>query len=212
MDFRDLSTYDTITMKGMVVAYKYGITELPEKKPIPFSEDITESFINNILDGLGEFLMYEQINQSNLFIRAFLYTYGKGVEFALSHVIGRPMERIGFNFDDCMKGKTAIDLPVHISFRVHKYTSALIEMYEEMYEFANDHTDELIQEGYNLSDNLFKILSGAFYIGKRVAQSLDIDSDEGLDFSSNLIDVKYDYDTYNGKYRAEDFKIATINW
>jgi hypothetical protein len=43
-----------------------------------------------------------------------MYNYGKGAEFAFSHLLNNPIERIGYNFDECMTGSISELLPTEI--------------------------------------------------------------------------------------------------
>lgn len=51
---------------------------------------------------------------------------------------------------------------------------------------------------------MFRILSGVFFIGKKVGLSLNLDKNSIIDFPTLLSDKKYDYDTYDGKYNSSD--------
>ena len=193
---------DKITLKGLLIAQKHGLVELPEKKAIPFCEEIIEDFIRCQIEDLFEFQTLEQfINTENLFSRAALYTYGKAAEFALSHYVGEPLERIGYNFDDCMNSTVSTNIPATILNQINQYSEQILEMYREMYSQTRVSQELLIKEGISFHDCLFKILSGVFFIGKKVVLSLEIDQNESIDFTNNAIDVKYDYDTYKEIYK-----------
>ena len=204
-----MDTLTLITIKGLAVAKENGLFDLPEKYNIPFDEEIVADFINVQINDLFEFATLEQfLSNENLFARAFMYTYGKGVEFALAHIVSKPLKKIGYNFDHCMQGNGLSNIPVNFLSEINSHKSILICMYNEMYGATRGSQERLINEGIRFSDCMTKVLNSAFYIGKRVALSLDINKNEIIDFSDNEVDIKYDYDNYNQNYSEDDFQIS----
>lgn len=193
---------DKITAKGLLIAQKHGLAALPEKNAIPLCEAIIDDFIRCQIEDLFEFQTLEQfINTENLFSRAALYTYGKGAEFALSHCVGQPLERIGYNFDDCMNSSISANIPAILLDQIKQYSAQILEMYNEMYSQNRVSQELLIKEGISFQDCLINILSVVFFMGKKVVLSLEINQKERMDFTNNTIDSKYDYDTYEEIYK-----------
>lgn len=197
-----MTAFDKIIVSGLAKAEEFSLNSLTEKIQISFNEDITENFINGMIEDLNEFQTLEQFpNTKNLFLKAAIYTYGKGTNFALSYRINKPIDKIGYNFDDCMTANFSEKIPEVVSLQIARYKKKIIDIYNEMYSTVKENQEVLIQEGKTFNDCLFRILSGVFFLGKKVGLSIDIDENTYIDFSSNKIDIKYDYDTYDEKYK-----------
>lgn len=205
-----MNTLEKIMLEGIQIAQEHGLNTLPEKEQIPFSEEVIEDFIDRQIEDLFEFSTLEQFEYKNMFTRAFMYTYGKGGEFALSHRLGKPMERIGYNFHDCMKGKIATTIPDNLRFNLNKNSSTMLQMYDNMYEATKVGTEQLLKEGLNYGNCIFKILSGGFFWGRKIMLSFDIDKKVEIDFDASQKDKKYDYDNYNNDYSESDYQ--TVNY
>lgn len=198
---------ENIMIKGLAIAKENGILDLPEKKEIPFDEEIIEGFINRVIDDLFEFATLEQyINNETLFERAAVYVYGKGVVFALSHLCNSPLERIGYNFDDCMQSKISEILPQSVSNDVNKFIPVIQKMFHTMFQETKGSQEKFIVARITFGNCIFKMLSGVFFAGRRVGLSFEIDGNVSLDFSDNTLDSPYDYDTYDSKYKEADFE------
>ena len=192
---------DKITVKGLLIAQKHGLVELPENKVIPFCEEIIEDFIRRQIADLTEFQSLEQfINTENLFSRAALYTYGKGAELALSHYVSKPLERIGYNFHDCMKSTISANIPTVIINQLNQYSLPILEMYSSMYNETRVNQELFINAGISFNDCLFKILNAVFFMGKKVVLSLEMNEIQSMDLTNNTLDVPYDYDSYSENY------------
>lgn len=204
-----MNTLTLMALKGLVVAKENDINTSPEKYKISFDEAITKNFIKGQINDLFEFATLEQfLSHQNLFARAFMFTYGKAAEFAISHIVNKPLKRIGYDFDNCMRGNGTSNIPSDLLIKINAYSSILLRMYTEMFEVTRENQEKLINEGFNFEDCMVRILNIAFLTGKRVALSHDIDKNAIIDFSSNDYDSKYDYDNYSKKYSEKDYIIG----
>lgn len=204
-----MNTLTSIALKGLAVAKENGLVAIPEKYKILFDEDLIKNFIKVQITDLFEFATLEQfLSNENLFARAFMYTYGKGAELAISHIVHKPLKRIGYDFDNCMRGNGTVNIPSDLLIKISSNSSVLLKMYNEMFEVTRGSQEKLINEGSSFEDCMFKTLNVAFNIGKRVALALDVDKNIIMDFNSNDYDSKYDYDNYDQKYSEEDYKLV----
>jgi hypothetical protein len=201
-----MKTLDAIRLKGFEIAQKHGLISLPELRKIPTSDDIIADFIEIQIEDLSDFLTIMSFsNFENLFVRAFMYTYGKGAEFALSHLMNTPLNRIGYNFDECMTGTISNLIPIELKHNVNKYSVVMLEMYSEMFALTKGSQEKIISEGDNFGKAILVILNGAFYFGTRTILSQEIRENLKIDFSVNNEDIKYDYDNYNQNYNESDY-------
>lgn len=192
---------ETITLKGLAVAKQNGLLDLPEIYQIPFEEEKTKDFIQIQITDLFEFSTLEQFfSYENLFLRAFNYSYGKGFEFALSYMIGEPLERIGYNFDECMNGNGLTAVPSKFAEIAKSHDYVLREMFAEMFEVTKGSQSKLIEAGVTFEDCVKKMLNGAFFIGRRIAVSSDLQNCGTVHLNSDMSDIKYDYDNYDQRY------------
>ncbi len=192
---------ETITLKGLTVAKQNGLLDLPEIYQIPFEEDKTKEFIQIQVTDLFEFSTLEQFfSYENLFLRAFNYSYGKGFEFALSYMIGEPLGRIGYDFDECMNGNGLTAVPEKFAKVAKSHDYILREMFAEMFEMTKGSQSKLIEAGVTFEDCVKKMLNGAFFIGRRIAVSSDLENCGAVHLNSNMSDTKYDYDNYDQRY------------
>lgn len=197
---------ESITIKGLIIAKENGLLDLPEKKEIPFDEEIIKDFINRVIDDLFEFATLEQyINNETLFERAAVYVFGKGLELSLSHLCGSPLERIGYDFDDCMQSKISDTLPPNILNDVNKFIPVIKKMFHAMFQETRGSQEKFIEAGITFGNCVFKMLSGIFFAGRKVGLSFELDKNVSIDFSGNTLDSPYDYDTYDSKYKEADF-------
>ena len=196
---------DNIAIKGLIIAQKNGLVNLPEKKEIPFCEEIIEDFLNRLIEDLFDFATITQyINNETLFSRAAVYSYGKGAEFALSHLYNSPLERIGYKFDNCMESKISDNFPPNILLEINKHIPVIKEMFQEMFQETKGSQEKYILAGITFGNCVFKMLSGVFFIGKKVGLSCEIENNGSMDFNYNDVNVNWDYDTYDNKYKEDD--------
>lgn len=205
-----MNTLEKIMLVGLEVAEKHGVNQLAEKEKITINEEIIENFINAQIEDLIEFSTFEQFDYQNLFRRAFMYTYGKGGEYALSSRLKVPLDRIGYNFHECMKGKISSVIPQNLMFHLNKNSSLMLEMYDKMFDVTKVGAEKMISEELNFENCLYRILNGGFYYGTRIILSLDVDEKMSVDFSANQNDEKYDYDNYDNDYSEDDFKTIDL--
>lgn len=192
---------ETITLKGLTVSKQNGLLDLPEIYQIPFDEEKTKEFIQIQITDLFEFSTLEQFfSYENLFLRAFNYSYGKGFEFALSYMIGEPLERIGYDFDECMNGNGLTAVPEKFAEIAQTHLYILREIFTEMFEMTKGSQSKLIDAGITFPDCVIKILNGAFFLGRRVAVSCDLQNYGAIHLKSDISDKKYDYDSYDQRY------------
>jgi hypothetical protein len=204
-------TLDLIRLRGIEIANKHDLVKLYEFNIIPFSDEIVADFVETEMYDLFEFQTLTAFeNTDNLFARAFMYNYGKGAEFAFSHLLNNPIERIGYNFDECMTGSISELLPTEIKEFVIENSNIMSEMYSEMMITTKKSMDGLRSDGNNFGNALFVILNAAFYWGTRVVNSQFILEKLEVDFSSNNEDVKFDYDNYDQDYIESDYPFPKI--
>jgi hypothetical protein len=190
-----------ITIKGLTLAKINGLLDLQEIYKIPFEEKKVEDFIKILVEDLFEFSTSEQFsNYENLFMRAFEYTYGKGFEFALSYMVGEPLERISYNFDNCMTRNGLSALPNDFREIGLSKIHIIREMFSEMFGMTKGEQSKFIDAGISFQDCIIKILNGAFFIGRRIASSIELDSKLKISLNSEIQDCKYDYDNYDQRY------------
>lgn len=202
-----MNLLDTIAIKGLTVAKENGLLDLQEKKAIPFDEEIIEDFLDRVIDDLFEFATLEQyINNETLFERAAVYVYGKGVEFALLHLCNSPLERISYSFDDCMQSKLPDSLPHSILNVTNKFKPVVKEMYRVMFQETKGSQEKFIVAGITFGNCIFKILSGVFFAGRKVGLSVVIDENNAIQLSNTNSDSKYNYDTYDSRYKENEFE------
>lgn len=204
-----MNTLDKIMITGVKIAQKNGLKSLPEKFDMPFYEKQVEDFINKMIDDLFEFNTMEQFDPTyqNLFNRAFMYSYGKGAETAFLYKMAGKIDAIHFNFGECMKGSLSSLIPKHLMFHLGKNSSTMLDMYIAMFETTKIGEEQRHNEGITFGNCIFKILSGGFYWGKRVMQSIEFSE---KDFTTpNLTDKDkfYDPDTYEEEYKVSDYKV-----
>lgn len=208
---KNMNTLEKILFAGLAKAREHGILDLPQTQSIPFEEELVAHFLELQIDDLFEFQTMEQYESDhNLFVRASMYTFFKGVEFALSHITGTPLTRIGYDFDLCMQGKSSIKLPPNLSLQINKYSRAILEMFDEMFQLTKIDTEQGLREGITYRDCLLRILNGIFFMGSKVGNSLKPENNLYIDFSNNQKDFPYDYDTYDQKFKVEDYKVINV--
>lgn len=192
---------EQITSKGLTIAKANGLLDLAENYKIPYDKDKLGAFLKIQVDDLSKFSTLEHFfSQENLFIRAFVYTYGKGFEFAIAYMIGEPLERIAYNFDDCMTSNGLKALPNDFRKFAESKIYIIREMFTEMFEMIRDKQSQLTEAGIAFEDCIIKMLNEAFFIGQRIAVSMELDSKMTIKLDSETEDSKYDYDNYDNRY------------
>lgn len=196
-----MNLLEQITNKGNTIAQANGLLELPEIYKIPHNEEKLAAFLKIQVYDLFKFLTLEHFfNQENLFIRAFVYTYGKGFEFSLSYMIGEPLERITYNFDECMTSNGLRALPTAIRKIADSKIYIIREMFTEMFEMTREQQAQLTEAGISFEDCIIKILTEAFFIGQKIATSIELDTKMTIKLDYKTQDSKYDYDNYDNRY------------
>ena len=206
-----MNTLDLIRHKGIEIAQKYNLFKLPILKEIPSSDEIVANFIKIEMEDLFSFQTIFQIqNSQNLFARAYLYNFEKGAEFALSHMQNSPLHRIGYNFEECIKGSISNLIPFKFKDYLNEYSPIMLEMYMNMYDQKKGRLEQLILEGEDLDKPIFVILNSSFYWGTRVMLAQEITQDLVIDYSSNNEDITCDFDDTTKNYEDKDFQIPMI--
>ena len=195
-----MNTLEKIMYKGLIQAKEAGLTELPELVDIPHADEIVDDFFTRMMDDLFDFSTMEQYDNRKVMEKAFIYSFGKGAEFAYSYRVEQKIRRIGYDFDECMSASLTPNLPKEVVSILEDYVSVMIKMYNQMYDESRVGQEQLHNEGIKYENCVYRILNGAFYWGKRIAQSLEIELQANVDFSKNNHDKKYDYDNYDKKY------------
>lgn len=196
-----MNLLEQITNKGTAIAQANGLLNLPKNYIIPDEEEKLTSFLKIQVYDLSKFLILEQFfNKENLFIRAFAYTYGKGFEFALSYMIGEPLDRIAYNFDECMTSNGLKALPTDIRKIADSKIYIIRDMFTEMFEVTREQEFQLKDAGIKFEDCMIKILAEAFFIGQKIAASIELDSKMSIQMETETEDSIYDYDTYDKRY------------
>lgn len=206
-----MTTIEQIRFKGIEIASKKGLIDLEEKVQIPINNEIIEDFIEILERDLMDFSTIECFsNYENLFVRAFLYCYGKGAEYTFSLLLNKPLEKIGYDFDECMTGTISNEIPNSLRSQLNEKTGIMIEMYESMFQLTKGSQEKIISEGTNFSTCIFTILNGGFYWGSKIILAYFTNEDLNSMFNPKTVDKKYDYDKYNNNYQESDFKILNI--
>lgn len=192
---------EQITKKGLVIAQVNGLFDLPENYNIPDDDDKLKEFLKIQLLNLSKFSTLEHFfSQENLFIRAFVYTYGKGFEHAIACIIGEPLERIGYNFDDCMTSNGLKAIPNTIRKIADEKIYIIREMFTEMFEATREKKRLLTAAGITFEDAMLQILNTAFFIGSRIAVSIELDSKMTISLNVVTQDSLYDFTNYDKRY------------
>lgn len=192
---------EQITKKGLVIAQVNGLFDLPENYNVPDDDEKLKEFLKNQLLNLSKFSTLEHFfSQENLFIRAFVYTYGKGFEHAIACIIGEPLERIGYNFDDCMTSNGLKAIPNTIRKIADEKIYIIREMFTEMFEATREKKRLLTAAGISFEDAMLQILNTAFFIGRRIAVSIELDSKMTISLNVVTQDSLYDFTNYDKRY------------
>ncbi|WP_140485774.1 hypothetical protein [Flavobacterium sp. GSA192] len=192
---------EQITKKGLVIARINGLFNLAENYNVPDDDEKLKEFLKNQLLNLSRFSTLEHFfSQENLFIRAFVYTYGKGFEHAIAYIVGEPLERIAYNFDDCMTSNGLKAIPNTIRKIADEKIYIIREMFTEMFEASREKQRQLNAAGITFEDVMLQILNTAFFIGRRVAISVKLDSKMTISLNVETQDSLYDHTKYDKRY------------
>jgi len=202
-----MDTLERIRQAGKAVAIINEFAASPEIDKIALPDDIISDFIERIKNDLFEFSTFEQFDIYNLFNRAFMYVYGKGAEFAYFTRTGNTISRIDYDFDLAMQAKCGIEIPYHILFHIHRKSSAMLDMYQFMYEQTKGSIERIISEGLDFPKCMTTILSGAFFWGQFLCCRIELTDDDKLVVYTEKDDRPYDYDAYDQRYKEEDFRV-----
>lgn len=196
-----MNLLEQITNKGSAIAQANGLLNLAENYIIPDDEEKLAAFLKIQVYDLSKFLILEHFfNKENLFIRAFVYTYGKGFEFALAYMIGEPLDRITYDFDECMTSNGLKALPTDIRKIADSKIYIIREMFTEMFEMIREQQSQLTEAGIKFEDCMIQILKEAFFIGRRIAASIELSSKMSIQLNTETQDYRYDYDNYDKRY------------
>jgi hypothetical protein len=208
-----MTTIEQIRFQGIEIATKKGLIDLEEKVQIPISNEMIEDFIKILERDLMDFSASECFsNYENLFARAFLYSYGKGAEYAYSHLLNKPLEKIAYDFNECMTGTISKAITNNLRSQLNKKTGIMIEIYESMFQLTKGSQEKIILEGANFDMCVFTILNGGFYWGLRIVLATFTNEDLNSVFKPEVLDKKYDYENYNNNYQESDFRIMNIKY
>ena len=208
-----MTKIEQIRFKGIEIASEKKLIDLEEKVQMPINNKIIEDFIEILERDLMDFSTIECFsNYENLFVRAFLYCYGKGAEYTFSLLLNKPLEKISYDFDECMTGTISNEIPNSLRTQLNEKTGIMIEMYESMFQLTKGSQEKIISEGANFPICVFTILNGGFYWGSRIVLGTFTNEDLNSVFNPKAVDKKYDYDTYNNNYQESDFKILNIKY
>jgi hypothetical protein len=202
-----MNTIEKIRIVGSNIASTNDFFELPKIDNIDLPQDIISDFIERVQTDLFEFSTLEQFNDYyNMFSRAFMYVYGKGAEFAFFSRIDNNIKRIDYNFDHAMLGKLSVEMPYHILFHIHRKTSAMFDMYHDMFDQTKGSTEIMMSEGLDFPKCMTTILSGAFFWGQELCSRIELSENDKLEKFKNVEDKPYDYDSYDQRYKEEILK------
>jgi hypothetical protein len=75
-----------------------------------------------------------------------------------------------------------------------------------MFQETKGSQEKFIVAGITFRNCIFKILSGVFFAGRKVGLSIVIDENNAIQNSNTNSDSKYDYDTYDSRYKENEFE------
>lgn len=205
-----MNSLDRIQLVSIAIAERNGIRRLKKIEVVKPDSEVVEAFVNKVVTDLFEFDTLEQFDSKydNLFGRAFIYMFGKGAEYAFCLRTGEPIDRIAYNFHDCMQAKCANRLPDDIRSVVCKQMSGMLDMYVAMFEVTKGSQEENVTNGISFHDMMFRTLSGAFFWGKELVETIELNESHFEYEVSEQEDQPYDYDNYSNDYISEHFKIV----
>jgi len=210
-----MNTLEKIRQTGASIALQSGIIGTPRIEDVNLSNKLIEEYIRKVIRDLLEFNTKEGFDPEyfNLFSRAFMYVFGKGLEVTFFARLKKSISFINYDFDKLMKGTCGEYLPEKIKLSAYKYTSNIMDMYIEMFKNVKGAGEKIISEGLTFEECLNTILNGAFYYGKELCLRIPFDKQEKVEIYFLEKDNSYDYDRYEkNKYSLEDFKIVNYTF
>lgn len=204
-----MTTLEKIRQTGANIAFENEIFGNKKIEDISLSNEIVEDFIERVINDLFEFNTLEQFDNSyfNLFNRAFMYVYGKGAEVAFYSRLGNSITRINYEFDKVMQGVCGDKLSDNLRFRVNRKSSAMLDMYFKMFQHTRGSQEKIISENITFRDCISTILNGAFFCGIEICLTTELSKEDRLLNYQAENDKAYNNDTYDQKYKVDDFKM-----
>lgn len=208
-----MSIIEKIRETGSTIAFENKIFGNEKIDTINLSSIIVQDFIDRLITDLLEFNTMEQfdVEYSNLFNRAFMYSYGKGAEIALYSRLGNTITKINYEFDKAMQGICGENLPEHLQFKINSKSSTMLEMYYQMFQQTKESQDKMISENVSFENCISTILNGAFFCGLEICLTNKLSEEDRAVKYLEEQDKPYDYDNYNQKYKIEDFKVINYS-
>ncbi len=207
-----MTTLELIKQTGAGVAFENEIIANKNNQDISIPNGLAEDFILRVKSDLFEFNTLEQFDYThcNLFNRAFIYVYGKGAEAAFFSKLGNSILKINYEFDKLMKGICGEKLPDHILLCLNKKSSAMIDMYVKMFQLTRGSQEKMISENITFQDCISTILSAAFFYGFEVCLTCEFIEKDKLTKYPEESDVPYNYNTYDQKYKIDDYNFKNF--
>ncbi len=204
-----MSILEKIRETGATIAFENQIFGNEKIDNINISNGIIQDFIDRLIADLLEFNTMEQFDSEcyNLFNRAFMYSYGKGAEFALYSRLGNTITKINYEFDKAMQGICGENLPENLRFKINSKSNAMLEMYYQMFQQTKGLQSKMISEKMTFENFISVILNGAFFCGLEICLINKLTEENKVINYKEELDKPYDYDNYNQKYKIEDFKV-----
>ncbi|MBS1652905.1 MAG: hypothetical protein JSU07_12940 [Bacteroidetes bacterium] len=208
-----MTIIEAIRNTGATIALENQIFSNEKIDTINISNVIVQDFIDRLITDLLEFNTMEQfdVEYSNLFNRAFMYSYGKGAEIALYSRLGNTITKINYEFDKAMQGICGEALPEHLRFKINSKSNAMLEMYYQMFQQTKGSQSKMISENVNFENCISTILNVAFFCGLEICLINRLSEEDKAVKYIEEQDKPYDYDNYNQKYKIEDFRVINYS-
>jgi hypothetical protein len=205
-----MNSLDRIILVSNAIAERNGLKDLKKVELVQPDSELVEAFVNKLVTDLLDFDTLEQFDPhyDNLFARAFIYMFGKGAEYAFCWRTGEPIDQIDYNFHECMQAKCADRLPEDVRLVLYKQMSGMLDMYVAMFEATKGSQEENIANGISFQNMMVRVVSGAFFWGKELIETVELSESHFGHEISEREDVPYDYDNYSNDYVLEHFKIV----
>ena len=206
-----MTTLEEIRQTGARIAFENEIFGNKRVEEIILPKENVEDFIKVLQVDLFEFNTLEQFDDSyfNLFNRAFMYAYGKGAEVAFFARLGNLITKINYDFDKAMQGVCGENLSDHLRFCINRKSGVMMDMYFQMFQHTKGSQEKIISEKTSFEDCIIAILSGAFFCGHEICLTTKLSDEDKLIKYHKAIDKLYADDTYDQKYKVDDYKIIT---
>ena len=205
-----MTTQEQIRQTGARIVFENEIFGKKHIDKTALPNALAEDFIKRMVTDLLEFNTLEQfdVTSLNLFSRAFMYAYGKGAEIALFSRLGNSIAKINYEFDKAMQGICGEKLSDHLRLCVNKKSSAMLDMYFQMFQHMRGSTEKMIEEKITFDDCISTILNGAFFYGSEISLTTELTEEDLLIKYQEESDTPYNYDTYDQKYKLDGFKMV----